>query len=128
MTTADTDARSRKFRQAAWVYLHVAILYEAAALTMLKTGALPTGGLGPGWVWLLAGAVVALAIFFGLLYWQNRWLARVVWGIHALRIPPLIEGAFMRGTDGLIHPSFYLTALVVVVINLAFLARAGWDL
>jgi hypothetical protein len=125
-TTA--TSRERKFRQAAWVYLHVAILYEAAAITMIKTGALPTGGLGPPWVWLVGGAVVALAVFFGLLLWQNKWLARAVWAIHALRIPTLIEGAFMRGTDGLIHPSFYLTALVVVVINLAFLARAGWDL
>jgi hypothetical protein len=123
-----TTPRERKFQQAAWVYLHVAILYEAAAFVMMKTGALPTGGLGPPWVWLVAGAVVALAIFLGLLYWQNRWLARVVWGIHALRIPTLIEGAFMRGTDGAIHHTFYLTALVVVVINLAFLARAGWDL
>jgi hypothetical protein len=25
-------------------------------------------------------------------------------------------------------PSFYITAIVVVVINLWFLARAGWDL
>jgi hypothetical protein len=125
---ASATGRERKFRQAAWVYLHVAILYEAAAITMMKTGALPTGGLGPAWVWLVAGAAVALAVFFGLLLWQNKWLARAVWAIHALRIPALIEGAFMRGTDGHIHPSFYLTALVVVVINLAFLARAGWDL
>jgi hypothetical protein len=120
--------RERKFQQAAWVYLHVGILYEAAAYAMMKTGALPTGGLGSPWIWLVAGAVVALAIFFGLLYWQNKWLARAVWAIHALRIPTLIEGAFMRGTDADIHHSFYLTALVVVVINLAFLARAGWDL
>jgi hypothetical protein len=120
--------RERKFQQAAWVYLHVGILYEAAAYAMMKTGALPTGGLGSPWICLVAGAVVALAIFFGLLYWQNKWLARAVWAIHALRIPTLIEGAFMRGTDADIHHSFYLTALVVVVINLAFLARAGWDL
>jgi hypothetical protein len=74
------------------------------------------------------GGAVAIGVFLGLLYWRNKWLARVVWGIHALRIPALIEGAFMRGTDGAIHHSFYLTALVVVLINLAFLARAGWDL
>jgi hypothetical protein len=128
LTAPDPTHRDRKFRQAAWVYLHVAILYEAAAYTMMKTGALPTGGFGPPWAWLVAGAAIALAVFFGLLVWQNKWLARVIWGIHALRIPTLIEGAFMRGTDGHIHPSFYLTALVVVVINLAFLARAGWDL
>jgi hypothetical protein len=43
-------------------------------------------------------------------------------------LPALISGAFLRGTDGQIHTSFYLTAIVVVVINLGFLARAAWDL
>jgi hypothetical protein len=128
VSTAAATPLERKFRQAAWVYLHVGILYTAAAYAMMKTGALPTGGLGPPWAWLLAGAAVALTIFLGLLYWRNKWLARAIWAIHALRIPALIEGAFMRGTDGQIHHSFYLVALVVVVINLAFLARAGWDL
>jgi hypothetical protein len=125
-TTAET-ARDRKFRQAAWVYLHIGILYTAAAYAMDKTGLLPTA-FGPTRLWIAIGAAVALAIFFGLLLWRNKWLARLVWGLHALRLPALIEGAFLRGTDGAIHHSFYLTALVIVVINLAFLARAGWDL
>jgi hypothetical protein len=120
--------RDTKFRQAAWVYLHVGILYEAAAFSMAREGLLPTGGLGPPWVWLVAGAAVALVIFWALLKWKNRWFARAVWAVHALRLPALISGAFLRGTDGQIDPSFYLTALVVVLINLAFLARAGWDL
>jgi hypothetical protein len=120
--------RDRKFRQAAFVYLHVAILYEAAAFAMARSGVLPTGGLGPPWVWLVLGAAVAGAVFWGLLRWKNAWFARAIWALHALRLPSLITGAFFRGTDGQIHHTFYLTAIVVVVVNLAFLARAGWDL
>jgi hypothetical protein len=120
--------RSRKFRQAAFVYLHVAILYEAAAYAMWQNGVLPTGGWGPPWIWLLAGGAVALAVFWGLLRWQNVWFARAIWLIHGLRLPSLASGAFFRGSDGQIAPSFYLVAIVVVVINLWFLARAGWDL
>lgn len=121
-------ARSRKFRQAAWVYLHVGILYEAAAFSMARNGVLPTGGWGPPGVWLVAGALVAFGVFWGLLRWQNVWFARVIWGIHALRLPALMSGAFFRGTDSQIAPSFYAMAIVVVVINLAFLARAAWDI
>lgn len=128
MTEASRPARERKFRQAAFVYLHVGILYEAAAYAMWQNGVLPTGGWGPAWVWLLAGAAVALAVFLGLLRWQNAWFAGVIWAIHALRLPALISGAFLRGADGQIATSFYLTAIVVVVINLWFLARAAWDL
>lgn len=120
--------RERKFRQAAWVYLHVGVLYEAAAYAMWQNGVLPTGGLGPPWVWLLIGAAIALGVFWGLYRWQNRWFARAIWALHALRLPALISGAFLRGTDSEIAPAFYMTAIVVVVINLGFLARAGWDL
>lgn len=128
MTEAASPARARKFRQAAFVYLHVAILYEAAAYAMWQNGLLPTGGWGPAWAWLVAGAAIALAVFWGLIRWQNAWFARAIWAIHALRLPALISGAFLRGTDGQIATSFYLTAIVVVVINLWFLARAAWDL
>ena len=134
--TADTDPptravsaeRDRKFRQAAFVYLHVAVLYEAAAFAMIQNGVLPTGRLGSPWLWLLIGGLVAIVVFWGLLRWRNPWFPRVVWALHSLRLPALISGAFLRGQDGMIAPSFYLTAIVVVVINLAFLARAGWDL
>lgn len=124
----EPTARDRKFRQAAFVYLHVGILYEAAAWAMARNGVLPTGGLGPPWIWLVAGGLVTLAIFFALLRWKSAWLARAIWALHGLRLPTLISGAFLRGSDGQIATSFYLTGLVVVVINLAFLARAGWDL
>lgn len=130
MTTASVP-RSRKFRQAAFVYLHVGLLYEAAVWSMRGTGLLPTDR-GPVWVWLLVGAVIVAVVVLGLWWWQNAWLARVVWALHALRLPALLEGAFLQeatgaGSGGL-PSSFYLTALAVVLVNLAFLARAGWDL
>jgi len=120
--------RETKFRQAAFVYLHVAILYEAAAYVMWRHGLLPATRLGPPLLWLILGAVVAGLIVFGLLKWQNRWLARIVWAVHGLRIPTLIGGAFLPPAGAPLAPAFYLTALVVVMINLWMLARAGWDL
>jgi hypothetical protein len=119
--------RPGKFRQAAFVYLHVAILYEVAAYSMWKTGLLPER-FGAPLLWLLAGAIVAGLIFAGLYWWQNVWMARVVWLVHGLRLPALVEGAFLRGDEGRIAPSFYLLAIIVVVVNLWMLARAAWDL
>ena len=119
--------RAAKFRQAGFVYLHVAILYEAAVYAMLEGGALPLR-FGPPWVWLLAGAGLTAFVFVGLYHWRNVWFARIIWGLHALRAPALIGGAFFASPDTLTPPAFYLTALVVVVINLWMLARAGWDL
>ena len=120
--------REKKFRQAAFVYLHVAILYEAAAYVMWRRGLLPATRLGPPQLWLGLGALVAAVVVFGLLKWQKLWFARVVWVLHALRLPTLIKGAFLATTGAPILPSFYLTGLVVVMINLWMLARAGWDL
>jgi hypothetical protein len=121
-------SRQLKFRQAAFVYLHVSILYEAAAYEMWRASLLPFSRLGPPVLWLFLGGVVALAVFFGLLRWQNPMFARLIWALHALRLPPLIHGAFLAGTEKPIPPSFYITAIVVVVINLWMLARAAWDL
>jgi hypothetical protein len=122
-----TEQRARKFRQAAFVYLHVAILYEAAALAMMRRGMLPSR-FGPPWIWLLGGAAVAALVFFGLYRWQNAWFARAVWAIHGLRIPALVSGAFFADEPTRMPSGFYLTALAVVLINLWMLARAGWDL
>ena len=120
--------RAVKFRQAAFVYLHVAILYEVAAYVMWRRHMLPSTRLGPAWLWLVLGAVVAAAIFAGLYRFQSVWVARVVWALHGLRLPALVHGAFFPGDTHLAPPSFYLTALAVVLINLWMLARAGWDL
>lgn len=120
--------RATKFRQAAFVYLHVAILYEAAAWTMWRTGRLPASRLGPPWLWLILGAVIAGLVFVGLLRWQNPTFARVIWVLHGLRLPSLVKGAFFLGPGALLPPEFYLAAIVLVTINLWMLARAGWDL
>jgi hypothetical protein len=122
-----TDRRAAKFRQAAFVYLHVAILYEAAAWAMMRRGMLPTDR-GSPWVWMLAGGIVALLVFAGLYRWHNAWFARVVWAVHGLRVPALVSGAFFPDETSRMSPAFYLTALVVVMVNLWMLARAGWDL
>ena len=120
-------ARVAKFRQAGFVYLPVAILYEAAVYSMLDAGTLPLR-FGPPWAWLIGGAALAAFGFVGLYFWRNVWFARILWGLNGLRKPALIGGAFFASPDTLTPPTFYLTALVVVVINLWMLARAGWDL
>lgn len=120
--------RAVKFRQAAFVYLHVAILYEAAAYAMWRAGRLPHTRLGPPALWLVLGAVVAGLVFVGLLRWQHPTFARVVWLVHGLRLPALVHGAFFAGASPVAPPAFYLAALVAVMINLWMLARAGWDL
>ena len=119
--------RTRKFRQAAFVYLHVAILYEAAVYAMWRHDVLPMNR-GPAWLWLILGAVIAGAIFLGLLRWQNVWLARAVWLLHGMRLPALISSAFISTVQGGLTRGFYITAIVVVTINLWMLARAGWDI
>jgi hypothetical protein len=119
--------RATKFRQAAFVYLHVAIIYEAAAYAMWRAGRLPHTSFGPPWLWLILGAIVAGLVFVALLRWQNVVFARVVWAVHGLRLPSLVHGAFFASA-GALSPAFYLTAIVAVMINLWMLARAAWDL
>lgn len=124
--------RSRKFRQAAIVYLHVGILYEAAVFVFWRQGILPEAR-GPAWLWLVLGAVLAASITYALWRWQHTWLVLLVWLLQMLRLPALIEGAFFArahtGVDvAYVPPAFYLTALVIVIFNLGMLARAGFDL
>jgi hypothetical protein len=126
-TAANVEARDRKLRQAAFAYLHVGVLYEAAAFVMAQRGLLPTR-FGPPAIWLLAGTIVVGVVFWLLYFRRSVWTARIVWAFHGLRLPALIGGAFFPLPDSRFPPGFYLTALVVVVINLVFLARAGWDL
>jgi hypothetical protein len=120
--------REAKFRQAAFVYLHVVFLYEAAAWAMMRRNLLPTH-FGHPVIWLVVGGLVGILVFIGLLRWQNVWLARIVWLLHGLRLPPLIGSAFFAPAGSSIAPQgFYVVAIVVVVINMWMLARAGWDL
>ena len=119
--------REQKFRQAAFVYLHVGILREGAAFQAWRHGILPER-MGPGWIWLLVGPVITGVVFWALWKWQKAWVARVVWLIVALQVPTLIGGTFFPTLDQRLAPAFYGTALLVFMINLAMLARAGWDL
>lgn len=119
--------RETKFRQAAFVYLHVAILYEAASYVRWRMDLLPTR-FGPPVMWLLLGAAVPAAVIWGLIKWQNVWLARAVWLIWALRLPGLIRSGFFPAEDARAEPAFYVAAIVVALINMWMLARAGWDL
>lgn len=120
--------RDRKFRQAAFVYLHVGLLYEYSVYAFWKAGLL-AGVPGHPAIWLAAGAAVVGVVFWGLWFRRSTWFARIIWAIHGLRLPALIEGAFLRAPgEGIVPPNFYLVAIVVVLINLWMLARAGWDL
>lgn len=116
-----------KYHQAAFVYLHVGILYEAAVFVFAREGLLPAAR-GPAWLWLLIGAAITAVVFWGLYALRSKWFARVLWGLQTLRLPALIAGAFFADASARVPPAFYLTALVVVLLNIGFLARAGWDL
>jgi hypothetical protein len=122
-----SEGRDRKLRQAAFVYLLVGILYESAVFALAHAGLLPSNR-GPVWVWLLIGAAIVAAIFWGLWSKRSVWVARVVFVFQGLRLPALIGGAFFPEAGVAIPSSFYLTALVVIVISMWMMARAGWDL
>lgn len=124
---AAEEARARKFRQAAFVYVHVGLLYEFAVFVFWRRGVIDTAR-GPVWLWLAIGAMVVAAVFWALWWWRNAWVARLIWLLHALRLPWLMERAFLPEPGAPIPTSFYLTAIGVVLVNLWMLARAGWDL
>jgi hypothetical protein len=118
--------RARKFKQAAFVYLHLGVLYEAAVWAAWRAGVI-TLGAGTVLSWLVAGAGIVAIVFCALWAKQWVWVARAVWLIGLFRLPALIRGAFFDGAVQL-PAGFYLTALIVVLVNLVFMARAGWDL
>jgi hypothetical protein len=126
---AETSATlDRKFRQAAFVYLHVGLLYEFGVLALWRNGLLGDDR-GHPLLWLGVGAGIVAVVFWGLWRWRNRWFARAIWAVHSLRLPALIGGAFLAAPgEARLAPALYQFALVVVVINLWMLARAGWDL
>jgi hypothetical protein len=120
--------RNAKFRQAAFVYLHVGLLYEAAAIAMRDYGLLPER-FGPPVVYLVLGAAITGLVFAGLYWARNEWVARVVWAVQAFRLPPLVSrGFFYDLAEMRLPPAFYIAALIVVLTSMWMLARAGWDL
>jgi hypothetical protein len=120
-------ARTRKFKQAAFFYLHMGILYEAAVFEMARRGMLDGRG-GTPWIWLFAGAAIVAVVFWGLWVKQNVWVARIIWGLGLFRLPALVGGAFFPASETRIPTGFFLVALIIVLVNLWLLARAGWDL
>ena len=125
--TAAVAARRRKFKQAAFFYLHMGVLYEAAVFEMARRGLLEARG-GTPWVWLLAGAGIVAFVFWMLWARQSVWTARIIWALGLFRLPALVGGAFFPEEATRIPPHFFLVALVIVLANLWLLARAGWDL
>ena len=126
------DAR-RKLRQAAFVYLHMGVLYESAVWVMARRGvlvdrAVAGGRTGPLWLWLALGAGIVALVFWLLWSRESVWTARIVWAMGLFRLPALLGGAFFPEPSAQVPPSFYLVALGVVLVNLWMLARAGWDL
>ena len=121
------ESRERKFRQAAFFYLHVGILYEAAVWVMAREGLLPPER-GPVWAWLIVGAAIVALVFWALWWKQSVWFARLLWAVQTFRLPALLAGAFFPDAQARLPSAFYLTALLVVLVNLWLLARAGWDL
>lgn len=124
--TPPLTPRDRKFRQAAIVYLHVGLLYEAGVIALWRGSALPDRG--PVWLWLLFGAGIVVGVSWALWRYRSPWLPRIVWGLHALRLPAVIAGAFGLNPASTLSEDLWRFALAVVLVNLAFLARAGWDL
>jgi hypothetical protein len=123
----DDPLRTRKFRQAAFVYLHVGLLYECAVYVIWQEGFMPPGR-GSAVMWLSVGAIITAIVVFGLWRWQNAWFARAIWALHALRLPALLRLAFFPAPDANVPATLYAIAIPVVLVNLWMLARAGWDL
>jgi hypothetical protein len=124
---ARDPARSRKFRQAAFVYLHVGLLYEFVVFVLWREELLPESR-GSGPVWLLLGAAITAFVVWGLWRWQHQRFAQAIWVLHALRLPALIRGAFFADAAAVLPPGLYIMAIPIVLVNLWMLARAGWDL
>jgi hypothetical protein len=125
--TPVSEAQRRKLRQAAFVYLHLGVLYESAVFVMARRGLLGDR-LGTPLLWLFAGSVIVAGVFWALWSRQSVWVARGIWLLGLFRIPTLIASAFFPLATARVSPGFYVVALLVVLVNAWILARAGWDL
>ena len=122
-----TTARRRKLRQAAFVYLHYGILYQSVVYVLAQRG-MVSPERGPLWLWFLTGVLIVALVFWALWFRESVWTARIIWAVHSLRVPTLLGGAFFPDAAQSLPSAFYITALLVVLVNLWMLARAGWDL
>jgi hypothetical protein len=121
------ESQRRKLRQAAFVYLHLGVLYESAVFVMARRGLLGDR-LGTPWFWLLAGGLIMGGVFWALWSRESVWVARGIWLLGLFRIPTLLASAFFPLPTARVAPGFYVVALLVVLVNSWMLARAGWDL
>ena len=121
------ESQRRKLRQAAFVYLHLGVLYESAVFVMARRGLLGDR-LGTPLFWLVAGALIVGGVFWALWSRESVWVARGIWLLGLFRIPTLIASAFFPLSTARVAPGFYVVALLVVLVNSWMLARAGWDL
>ena len=121
------ESQRRKLRQAAFVYLHLGVLYESSVFVMASRGRLGDR-LGTPALWLVLGGLVMAAVFWALWSRQSVWVARGIWLLGLLRIPTILASAFFPLPEQRVAPGFWVAALVVVLVNAWMLARAGWDL
>ena len=121
------ESQRRKLRQAAFVYLHLGVLYESAVFVMARRGLLGDR-LGTPIVWLVLGGAIMAGVFWALWSRQSVLVARAIWLLGLLRVPTLLASAFFPLPESRVAPGFYIAALVVVLVNAWMLARAGWDL
>src|SRR5262245_26981000 len=80
------ESQRRKLRQAAFVYLHLGVLYESAVFVMARRGLLGER-IGSPALWLVAGAAIMAGVFWALWSRQSVWVARGIWLLGLLRIP-----------------------------------------
>ena len=121
--------RALKYRQAAFVYLHRSVLWEAGSYVMWKQGLLPNTRFGgsPG-TWLIIAPFVFGGVFYALLRWQNPWVFGALWIMEAGLLPTLIHFGYVSTDTGIMSHGFWITGMTSILIVLWMLARAGWDL
>jgi hypothetical protein len=124
---AATESQRRKLRQAAFVYLHLGVLYESAVFVMARRGLLGDR-LGTPALWLVLGGLIVAGVFWALWSRESVWVARGIWFLGLFRLPTLIASAFFPLPNARVGAAFYAVALLVVLVNEWMLARAGWDL
>lgn len=127
-----------KFAQAAVVYLIYGILYEGFALLRVWESGLPPGvSISTTATYLIIGALI-MVLFPYFIYRRYRRFTQLVAFLVGLRAVALIgilggfrlpfyydrEPFFLRQMS---PDAVYAVALIITLVTLFFLIRAGWD-